>query len=91
MIKIYSKVGIGSGFICKINDNQLNFKYALFMNNHALGEEELQKGEKILFEYKNELKYIKLDDDRKFFTDKDIDYTCIEIKESDNFQRLFFN
>jgi hypothetical protein len=61
------------------------------MNNHALGEEELQKGEKILFEYKNELKYIKLDDVRKFFTDKDIDYTCIEIKESDNFQRLFFN
>jgi hypothetical protein len=42
------------------------------MNNHALGEEELQKGEKILFEYKNELKYIKLDDDRKFFTDKDM-------------------
>jgi len=25
-IKIYSKDGIGSGFICKINDNQLNIK-----------------------------------------------------------------
>ena len=89
MIKIYSKDGIGSGFICKINGNQLNIKYALFTNNHVLGEEELQKGEKISFEYKNELKYIKLDYDRKCFTDKDIDYTCIEIKESDNFKDYF--
>jgi hypothetical protein len=89
MVKIYSNGKNGSGFICKIKDKELNFSYALFTNNHVLGEEELQEGEKISFEYKNKSRYIKLNDDRKIYTDKEIDYTCIEIKKNDNFEDFF--
>ena len=89
MVKIYSKKKDGSGFICKIKDKELNFSYALFTNNHVLGEEDLQEGEKISFEYKNKSRYIKLNDDRKIFTDEEIDYTCIEITKDDNFDDFF--
>ena len=89
MVKIFSKENNGSGFICKIKDKELNFSYALFTNNHVLGEEELQEGEKISFEYKNKSRYIKLNDDRKIFTDEEIDYTCIEITKNDNFEDFF--
>ena len=37
MFIIYSKGSIGSWFICKIDDNLLGFKYALFTNNHVVG------------------------------------------------------
>lgn len=89
MVKIFSKEKNGSGFICKIKDKELNFSYALFTNNHVLGEEELQEGEKISFEYKNKYRYIKLNGDRRIFTDTELDYTCIEIKQNDNFEDFF--
>ena len=89
LVKIYSNEKCGTGFICKIKDKDLNFSYGLFTNNHVLGEEEIEEGEKISFEYKNESRYIKLNADRKTFTDKIIDYTFIEIKKTDNFDDYF--
>ena len=89
MVKIYSNQGKGSGFFCFINDSSINFNYALFTNNHVLGKENIVIGEKISFEYKSELKYFTLDENRKVFTNEELDYTCIEIKKEDNFKEFF--
>ena len=89
MVKIYSNQGNGSGFFCFINDPNINFNYALFTNNHVLGKENINIGERISFEYKSELKYFTLDENRKVFTNEELDYTCIEIKKEDNFKDFF--
>ena len=89
MVKIYSNQGNGSGFFCFINDPSINFNYALFTNNHVLGKENINIGERISFEYKSELKNFTLDENRKVFTNEELDYTCIEIKKEDNFKDFF--
>jgi hypothetical protein len=89
MAKIHSNHGNGSGFFCSINDPNINFKHALFTNNHVLDEESIKIGEKISLEYKSELKYFTLDEKRKVYTNKELDYTCIEIKDEDNVKDFF--
>ena len=89
MVKIYSNQGTGSGFFCMINDPNIDFKYALFTNNHVLDKENIKIGERISLEYKSELKNFLLDENRKVFTNEDLDYTCIEIKKEDNFKDFF--
>ena len=81
MVKIYSNQVKGSGFFCFINDPSINFKYALFTNNHVLGKENINIGERISFEYKSELKNFTLDENRKVFNNEELDYNCIEIKK----------
>ena len=55
-----------------INDPNINFKYALFTNNHVLGKENINIGERISLEYKSELKNFVLDENRKVFTDENL-------------------
>ena len=53
-IKSLNKKGeeqTGSGFFCKLNDNTIPFKYALFTNNHVLDESSIDIGKTIKFEY----------------------------------------
>ena len=104
MCKIYFETldnnkGKGSGFFCKINNFPI--KYALFTNNHVLNETNLEIGKTIKFEYlelkKTILsssynitkKQIKITDNRKIFTNKELDYTCIELFESDGIVNYF--
>jgi len=47
MVKIHSNHGNGSGFFYFMNDSNINFKHALFTNNHVLDEESIRIGEKI--------------------------------------------
>jgi len=88
------EIGKGSGFFCEI-DNFL-IKYALFTNNHVLNESNIEIGKKINFEclelqksffyspYYNKIKKeIKITEKRKVFTNKELDYTCIELFKSD--------
>ena len=85
------EIGKGSGFFCKI-DNFL-IKYALFTNNHVLNESNIEIGKKINFEcfeksifnssYNTIKKKIKLTEKRHVFTNKELDYTCIELFKSD--------
>ena len=89
MVKIYSNQGTGSGFFCMINDPNIDFKYALFTNNHVLDKESIKIGERISLEYKSEKKNFLLDENRKVFTNEELDYTCIEIKKEDNFKDFF--
>ena len=87
---IDGKIGKGSGFFCEIDIN-FPFKYALFTNNHILDESNIEIGSIINFEYlefkksffsnsySTRKKEIKITDKRKIFTNKDLDYTCIEL------------
>ena len=94
-----NKKGKGSGFFCKLNNFPI--KYALFTNNHVLNEFNLEKGKKINFEYlaKSTIifdtnfyikeKQIEITEKRRVFTNKDLDYTCIELFESDGISDYF--
>ena len=93
--------GKGSGFFCKINF-KFPIKYALFTNNHVLNETNLEIGKTIKLEYleliknvfsgysKNIIKRkIEITEYRKIFTNKELDYTCIELFESDGINNYF--
>jgi len=43
---------------------------------------------KIKFEYKNNIKRIKIKEDRKTYTNKELDYTCIEIFDEDKIEEF---
>jgi len=90
--------GHGSGFFCEIAEN-FPIKYGLFTNNHILNESNLEIGKIIKFKYFQSKylsnsyniveKSIKLTSNRKIFTNKELDYTCIELFESDGIHNFF--
>ena len=87
------KVGTASGFFCEIDKiKDFPFKYGLFTNYHVLNEYNLKK-ENINIEFYSKSSYkkkkIKLDDKRKIFTNQNMDYTCIEIRKSDDIKTFF--
>jgi len=90
------EIGKGSGFFCEIDNFPI--KYALFTNNHVLNKSNIEIGKIIRFEclelqksifnifnssYNTIKKEIKITEKRKVFTNKELDYTCIELFESD--------
>ena len=90
----------GSGFFCKLNNFPI--KYALFTNNHILDESNIEIGNKIKFEclefqksyffnssYNLIKKEIEITDKRRVYTSKELDYTCIELFESDGIKDYF--
>ena len=85
------KKGKASGFFCEIDEFPI--KYGLFTNNHVLDENDIKKGKIINIECLNELSYIKkkikLDGKRRVYTNIELDYTCIEIYQSDGFKDYF--
>jgi len=86
--------GKGTGFFCEM-DNNFPIRYALFTNNHILNEFNIQTGSTIYFEYLPNSsnipikKEIKINNNRKAFTNKDFDYTCIELFQSDDISDYF--
>ena len=83
------KEKIGTGFFCKINDKNIPFNKALFTNNHVLNEDRIKINKKIEFEYCEKTKIIKITQNRKVFTNIDLDYTCIEILDEDKINKFF--
>ena len=85
------KKGKRSGFLCEIDEFPI--KYGLFTNNHILNEIDIKKGNTINIEILNESSYIKrkikIDEKRRVYIDKDLDYTCIEIFQSDGLKDYF--
>ena len=89
----------GSAFFCKLNNFPI--KYALFTNNHILDESNIEIGNKIKFEclkfqksffnssYNSIKKEIEITDKRRVYTSKELDYTCIELFESDGIKDYF--
>ena len=76
--------GFGTGFFCEINDNNIPFKKVLFTNNHILNKNSIKINKEIIFENCGETKIIKITKNRRAFTNEELDYTCIEIFDTDN-------
>ena len=77
----------GTGFFLKINMKE--FKKCLLTNNHVLNENDIKINKEIIIEYKNKLKRIEITSNRRVYTNKELDYTCIEISEKDNIEGYF--
>ena len=81
-----NKIHTGTGFFIKDYDN-VPLKAALFTNNHVIND--INIGNEIQIEYNNVLKSFIITGNRKAFTSKELDYTCIEIFDSDNIKKFF--
>ena len=73
----------GTGFFCEIKLNK-KLKKVLFTNNHVLNN----YNSDIQIEYDRKIKILKKEN-RFFCTNEDLDYSCIEILDSDNFNNYF--
>ena len=82
--------GFGSGFFCKIPYTQSNnlLLPVLLTNNHVLSKDAIENDIKI--KINDETKTLSLKG-RKKWTDKEMDFTCIEIKEEEDDIHTFFN
>jgi hypothetical protein len=94
MCKIFvtknEKRGTGTGFFCKIRHPNINLSTILLTNNHVLGASQLKEGNIIEYEYNNNIiKNIVLTKERRFYTNESLDYTCIEIFDSDGILNFF--
>ena len=81
--------GLGCGFFCKLNNSYFPFKKALFTNNHILNEESIKTGKKIQFQYQKKDFTIDITKKRNAFSDRRLDYTCIEIFDEDGINNFF--
>jgi hypothetical protein len=84
------KSGTGTGFFCSIRHSNLDLNIVLLTNNHVLDEDFLKEGNIIEYECGNEIiKQIKITKERRIFTNKDLDYSCIEIFDNDKILNYF--
>ena len=86
--KIITKNNNGTGFFCKIPLYNQLIKF-LFTSNHLINKDLIKTGNNIHFVYKLKRKKIKITDNRKCFTNEDLDYTCIEIFDEDEIEDFF--
>ena len=87
--------GLGTGFFCEIYDKDIPFKKALFTNNHVLNKKSIEINNEIKFENSQKIqKILKITNNRKKFTNYikgQLDYTCIEILDTDEIDNFFSN
>ena len=85
IFEIIKDKGYGSGFFCKIkypnNFNEINY---LITNNHVITKDMLIYKENIEIKLNNKKIKISLNFNRRIWTNKQIDFTCIEILKEDN-------
>ena len=89
--------GMGTGFFCELN--KFPIKYCLFTNNHVLNNIEIgnaieleclvHKNKNVNSPYNKVKKQIKITPFRRVFTNEKLDYTCIELFESDGIMDFF--
>ena len=79
-------IGKGSGFFCSINYPDIPFTKAFFTANHVLNKNYLENEKTIIIEHLNKIKTIEITPKRRYFTDEKLDYTCVEILDSDKFE-----
>ena len=83
---------IGTGFFLQFKYKNIPFNKCLVTNNHVLDQENIRPDREIRLEYKNIGKIIEITKKgklRKVFSDKNLDYTIIEIFEDDDFKEFF--
>jgi len=79
----------GCGFFLEINLKDILFKKYLLTNNHILNGNDIKLNKEIILEYKNEIKKITITGNRKVYTNEELDYTCIEIFDTENIKDYF--
>ena len=88
--KIETNEAFGSGFLCKIPfGSKQNLLPVFITNNHVIDENYIKKVGVIIFTKENDPNYyynISFDIPRRFYTDKNDDFTIIEIKHEDNIE-----
>ena len=89
--KIYSEEKYGSGFFCKIpyTNNENNLINVLLTCEHVLNENIVFSDKDIKINIDDKEKIIPLKK-RKIWSNKDIDYSCIEILEEDNLDNNYY-
>ena len=92
-IKFYTLIdnqlmpSVGTGFFCFIINDNIPFTKALFTNNHVLKEDKIKINEQILIEHCKKNYTLEITKDRKVFTDEELDYTCIQILDTDEINK----
>ena len=85
--KIDDKINKGTGFLCEIYNCPI--RYGLFTSYQVLNENNTKIGKIMNIEYNNVKKKIEIDKKRRVYTNKVLDYTCIELYESDDIKDYF--
>jgi len=91
--KILNKDGSGTGFFCTISIDKTSERFkALITNNHVLDIEDIAPNKKIKITINNSYfsNIIVIDSKRKVYTSVEYDITIIELRESDNLQKVEF-
>ena len=80
--------GSGTGFFCKFKVNGRTMK-ALFTNNHVLKEDLIKENSIIQLKHNDEIKEIKITSNRFKCTNEELDYTCIQILDNEDYNNFF--
>ena len=88
--KLISDLGtpLGTGFFCQITIKYKTIKF-LFTCNHVLDQSKIQIGSIIQLKHKGTIKIIEITKNRFVYTNEELDYTCIEIFDNENFDKYF--
>ena len=78
-----------TGFFLELDIEDIPFKKCLLTSNYILNEEYIEKSKNISFEYKDGIKSIGMKEGRKVYTNKDLNYGCIEIYDKDDIKDYF--
>ena len=78
----------GSGFFVEIDNFPI--KHALFTSNYVLNESDIKIGKTIHFQYLEKNMQIEIIENRKALTNKELNYTCIELFETDGITKDYF-
>ena len=79
---------LGTWFFCQTKIKYKTIKF-LFTCNHVLDKLKIQIGSTIQLKHKDTIKKIKITKNRFVCTNDDLDYTCIEIFDNENFDNYF--
>ena len=79
---------LGTGFFCQTTIKYKTIKF-LFTCNHVLDKLKIQIGSIIQLKHKGTIKIIEITKNRFVYTNEELDYTCIEIFDNENFDKYF--
>ena len=80
--------GKGTGFFCELQLKNNTMK-VLLTCYHVLSEKLIKNNSKITLKHQNTIKEIEINEKRFVCTNEELDYTCIEILNEDNFNDYF--
>ncbi len=83
-----SGTSLGTGFFCQTTIQYKTIKF-LFTCNHVLDKLKIQIGSTIQLKHKGTIKNIEITKNRFVCTNEELDYTCIEIFDNENFDNYF--